>query len=404
VKILSGHSYFAYIVLIFAILVGLTIILTGCSERSINDSQSEYMKRWLVGAELNTEQSPEQLYQAALKEGTLVIYSVSSRVFDVKESFEKEYPGLIVEIKDIRSNDVVRQMKSNYENENYACDIVLCSDCDGSLYTELIQPGIIYSYIPKDIEPMLSEEHTEGEGKLTFMGEAIMAFYNSEIFTKSPIKNIWELTENKFKGKIIMANPLSSFSTYGFCAMLIKEADQFEAAYEQYTGKTLEVSDRKNAGEIFWEQVATNIVFTNSSDEVLEGIGNSGRDGMMIGFMLSSKLRLQEMGYNFEPIYTLEPFSSVYTPSCVMISGGAKNVNSAKLFIRYLLGGADGTGEGLQPFSTKGTWSVSTDVPDGNDVPISQIDMLPIDEEYIYENREYIASFFEKILMENVGE
>jgi len=402
VKILGRHSYFVYIALIVAVLVGLAIILTGCGESSINDSQSVSMKRWLIEADLNSEQSPEQLYQAALKEDMLVIYSVSSRVFDVKESFEKEYPGLIVEIKDIRSNDVVRQMKSNYKNEDYACDLVICSDCDGSLYTELIQPGIIYSYIPKDIEPMLSEVHIEG--KLTFMGEAIMVFYNSEIFSKSPIKNIWELTENKYKGKIIMANPLSSFSTYGFCAMLIKEADQFEAAYEQYKGEALQVSEGKNAGEIFWEQVAPNMVFTNSSDEVLEGIGNSGRDGMMIGFMLSSKMRLQEMGYDFEPIYRLEPFSSVYTPNCVMLSGGAKNVNSAKLFIRYLLGETDGTGEGIQPFSTKGTWSVRTDVSDGNDVPISQIDMLSLDEEYIYENRDDINSFFEKILMENVEE
>ena len=110
-------------------------------------------------------------YEAALNEETLVIYTVSSRVFQVKESFEKEYPGLTVEVKDVRGSDVVSMLKANYENEEYNCDVVICSDCDGSLYMELLQKGIVHTYCPWDIEPMMKDGHA-GDN-LSFLGETM---------------------------------------------------------------------------------------------------------------------------------------------------------------------------------------------------------------------------------------
>ncbi len=90
--------------------------------------------------------------------------------------------------------------------------------------------------------------------------------------------------------------------------------------------------------------------FVNTSDEVAEGIGSSGENGYDLGIMLSSKLRLCELGYHFEPIYELDPFAAVYTPNSVMLVAGGKNTNSAKLFVRFLLGETDGTGKGYMPF------------------------------------------------------
>ena len=288
----------------------------------------------------------------------------------------------------------------NYRNENYVCDLVICSDCDGSLYKELIEPGIIYPYIPWDIAPNMKEGHTDKE--LVFLGEAMMFVYNDEVFETQPVENIWELTEDTYKGKIIMANPLSSFSTYGFCTALVTESDKMEKSYEDYFGEPLLVPEGKCAGEIFWEMAAPNIIFTNSSDEVMEGVSNGGTDGICIGIMISSKLRYRELGYPLVPVYDLNPFAAVYTPNSVMIAGGSKNINSAKLFIRYLLGETDGTGEGLNPYSTVGTWSARTDVADGNPVPLSEMDVIYLDKEYIYNNREKMLTFWGKLLKENV--
>lgn len=387
--------------LFVAIIMLMAICLSGCSIEKQEIGQKAVLQEWLLAAELSDHATSEELYQEALKEDTLVIYSVSSRTFEVKESFEKEYPGLTVEVKDIRGDDVVDMLHSNYEKGEYNCDLVICSDCDGRLYKELIEPGILYAYTPFDIKPNMKEGHADRE--TVFLGEALLLFYNSTVFDEQPIQNIWALTEEAYKGKIIMANPLSSFSTYGFCTAMFAEQEALKEAYEAYFGKPIHIPDGKSVGEIFWEMTAPNMVFTNSSDEVLEGIGNSGSDGMLIGIMISSKLRYQGLGYHFAPMYQLEPFAAVYTPNSVTIAGGARNVHSAKLFIRYLLGEKEGTGEGIQPFSTVGTWSTRTDVADGNPVPLSEIDYVSLDKEYLYTNQKYLNDFFASLLEENVN-
>ncbi len=385
---------------ILTIVLLIILIIVVCKKNQREISQEERMDNWLMEAELDKPQSANELYQAALQEDILIIYSVSTRVFDVKESFEKEYPGLTVEIKDVRSNDLVKMVKENYQSGDFACDLVVCSDCDGSLYKELLEPGIVYTYVPPDIAPKIKEGYVKEE--LEFLGEIMMVVYNGDVYDTPPIDNIWEMTHKSYKGKIIMANPISSFSTYGFCATVLRESELMEKAYEQYAGKPLTLPEGKSAGEVFWEQAAENIVFTNSSDEVLEGIGNDGSDGMKLGFMISSKMRYQEIGYQIEPIYQLKPFAAVYTPNSVSIAGGSKNINTAKLFIRYMLGESDGTGKGLKPFRTKGTWSIRTDVLDGNDVLLEEIDLRFLDKSYLYEKREEMICFWEEILKKNV--
>jgi len=378
----------------------LMIGLTGCADNGPDSRRVKEMEQWVQTANLSGTESAEELYQAALEEDTLVIYSVSSRVFDVKDTFEKEYPGLTVEVKDIRGDDIVNKLLDNYEKGEFCCDLVICSDCDGRLNKELLEPGILYPYIPWDIAPQMKEGHADRE--LVFVGEALMFFYNEGVFDKQPISNIWELTEEQYKNRIIMANPLSSFSTYGFCTAVLSESDKIAEAYEEYSGDALVIPEGKTAGEIFWEQAVKNIVFTNSSDEVMEGIGSAGGGGYWIGIMISSKMRYQELGYHFAPIYRLNPLSTVYTPNTVTIAGGSKNVNAAKLFVRYLLGETDGTGEGIVPFRTEGTWSVRMDIPDANSVPLSEIDCIPINEEYLYENMDTMSEFWKELLKENV--
>lgn len=385
-----------FIILCILLMIG----MSGCVNKGQENHRAKEMKQWVQQANLSGTESAEELYQAALEEDTLVIYSVSSRVFDVKETFEKEYPGLTVEVKDIRGEDIVNMLVDKYEKGNYDCDLVICSDCDGSLNKELLELGILYPYIPWDIAPQMKEGHADRE--LAFLGEALMFFYNDSVFEEQPIHNIWELTEEQYHGKIIMANPLSSFSTYGFCSAVLSESQKIAEAYKEYTGKALVIPEGKTAGEVFWEQVVKNIVFTNTSDEVLEGIGGVGSNDFLIGIMISSKMRYQELGYHFEPIYRLNPFAAVYTPNSVTIVGGSRNVNTAKLFVRYLLGETDGTGEGSKPFMTVGTWSTRVDVADGNLVPLIDIDYLKINKDYLYENMDAMSEFWNRLLKENV--
>jgi len=218
-----------------------------------------------------------------------------------------------------------------------------------------------------------------------------MIYYNSKRFASCPIKNIWELTDEKYKGRIYMPSPLRSFSTFAFVGSSSLHNDEFEKAYEEFYGKKYESDSESTAAEVFWTAASSNMVFTNSSDEVMEALNDGNAD---FGLMVSSKMRYKDVGYSFEPVYKLNPFSGCRTTNAVMVATGSKNVNCAKLFIRYLLGEADGTGDGYKPFCTRGTWSARVDVPDGNDVPQSEIDLIDADQTYLIENKDKLRNFW----------
>ena len=67
---------------------------------------------------------------------------------------------------------------------------------------------------------------------------------------------------------------------------------------------------------------------------------------------------------------------------------GARNVNAAKLFIRWILGEADGKGEGYKPYFKSGAWSMRTDVADESIIPMESLKLWNLDSDYVYEHKE----------------
>ena len=373
--------------------LGSLMMLTACTSEA--DKTGQVMQEWLQTARLTAEETPEELYQKALLEDTLVIYTITTRITEVKKSFEEQYPGLYVEVRDVRSTEMDDMVTANAATSRYECDIVICNDNSAELTETLVDTGLIYPYIPYDIAPKLKKGH--GEEQLYYLDEAQLLYYNTAIYDTVPIQNIWELCEEQYKGKIYMPSPMRSFSTYGFCAMVLSESDALAQAYLDYAGTVLDVPKGKTASEVFLEKLTQNVQFSNSSDEVVEAIGSAVGTGHF-GIMISSKERLRAVGYHMAPVYQMNPFSGSYASTSIMVAGGSRNISSAKLFIRWLLGETDGTGEGYKPYQTAGTWSPRDDVPDGNDVPQSEIDLLWLDKNYMKENRDYLNSFFEGLL------
>ncbi|MBR4530061.1 MAG: extracellular solute-binding protein [Lachnospiraceae bacterium] len=370
----------------FALICAGLLLLGGCGDAAA-DGAGSADPAW-------DTRSEEELYEGALKEDVLVVYTVSTRAVETKESFEKEYPGLFVEVRDLRSPNLIDEIESGHANGQQVCDVVICNDNSGEFKSRLVDTGIVVPYLPADIA-----DHMTGafaDGTVSFLNEAELLLYSTAIHDACPVGNIWELTEEKYRGRIYMPNPLRSFSTYTLCGTSLAHADELEEAYRAYAGEVLTTADGLSAAEVFWKRVSENIVFTNSSDEVAEALNDGTAD---LGWCVSSKLRLAEVGYRLAPVYRLDPFSGCRTSYAVMMSAGSRNKNAAALFIRYLLGGtAGGTGEGIRPFCTAGTWSVRDDIPDGNDVPLSGIDLIIPDQEMLIGQREAIVSFWMDIL------
>lgn len=342
------------------------------------------------------DRTPEELYELALKEDTLVVYTVSTRVVETKEAFEKAYPGLLVEVRDLRSPNLIDEVEKGQSNGIPVCDVVLCNDNSGEFKSRLVDTGIVVPFLPKDIGSHMKEDNPYG--MVSFLNEAELLFYSTKRYDECPINNIWELTDAKYKGRIYMPNPLRSFSTYAFCAASLDEDQEFEKAYEEYYKEKMDSEDSENAAEVFWNRMSENIIFTNSSDEVIEALNDDKAD---FGWCVSSKMRLAGVGYALAPVYKLNPFCGCRTSYAVMITAGCQNENAAKLFIRFLLGESDGQGEGYKPFSTVGTWSVRDDVPDGNEVPMDEIDLIIPDQQRLIDGKEMVVSFWTDVLKGN---
>ncbi|MBO7097003.1 MAG: extracellular solute-binding protein [Lachnospiraceae bacterium] len=347
---------------------------------------------WLEKACPDKDETAEELYEKALQENILVVYTVSTRATKTKEAFEAAYPGLCVEIRDLRSPDLVEEVEKNYYSGNSDCDVIICNDNSGEFKSRIVDTGIAVPYLPSDIAGKMKDPESNVMGSFTY--EAEMLFYNSAKYDECPIENIWELVNEEYKDRIYMPNPLHSFSTYAFCGGLMCVEDELAGAYKELYGSEPDTNGM-SVTDYFWKRVSENIVFTNSSDEVLEALGSGSAD---FGFMVSSKQRFAGLGYDMAPVYRLEPFSGCRTSYSAMIARNSDNINSAKLFIRFLYGESDGKGEGYKPFSTDGTWSVRTDIPDGNDVPLDEIDLFVPDQDVLTENREYLEKFWTGIL------
>lgn len=367
----------------------LLIFMIACAKENDNlNSKSEIVTP-------NPYESVDELYEKALTEDVLIVYTVSTRITKVKEAFEKEYPGLFVEVRDLRSPDLIRAVKEDYEEQKNECDVVLCNDNSGDFKQALVDTQIVIGYIPEDIAVNMKDGFVSNT--VTFVDEAELLFYSNQVFSDCPIENLWELTEEQYKGKIYIPNPLRSFSTYAFCSSFFAKEDQLKRAYEAYAGEPLSIPAKESAASIFWKKLCDNVVFTNSSDEVCDALSTGVA---YFGVMVSSKLRLNDIGYDFSPIYHLNPFCGSRSSFSVMLAKNSSNVNTAKLFIRFLLGEADGTGEGYEPFHTVGTWSCRKDITDGTDISLEEIDIITPDQDDLIKNRETYNAFWEDLLIQ----
>ena len=374
-----------------AIFILIAAAFTGCGKKERDE--------WLEAAALTTDESVSELYEKALKEDILIVYTVTTRAAQTKESFEAQYPGLCVEIRDLRSPDLIDAVEANFKNGGSDCDVVICTDNSGDFRERLVNTSAVVPYLPSDIAAHMSMRGDKEP--VDFVNEAELLFYSAKRWDSCPITNIWELTEERYKGLIYMPNPLRSFSTYALCSATFDRSDDLKKALEAYGHSEIVIPEGNNAAEVFWKMAAQNIIFTNSSDEVVEALGN-GVAGF--GFAVSSKMRLNSLGYGLMPAYSLNPFSGCRTSYAVMLARNSRNVNTAKLFIRWMMGEADGKGEGYSPFNTAGTWPARDDIVGVNEVSLDEAAVIaaPAGEDAVA--RKKMEDFWAQVLKSSATE
>jgi iron(III) transport system substrate-binding protein len=342
------------------------------------------MEAWLKSAKLGPYDKAENwddIVAMAKAEGEVVVYTSSGRIAKLVKPFNALYPEIKLTVHDLGSVKSVEKTIREQEANIFNADIVTTGN-SGQVIYEMLNKNRLVNYVPHHYMDRIPKENRDP--LLIRVNEAMDILYNMEAYPDAPpIKNLWELTEAKFNGRVGMKNPLSSGSTMMGVMTLIEHADELAAAYQRHVGKPIELSDGvADAGhEFFARLLANDLVIFKSGSKLARASGQKGQTKPLIAFANMTYIaRNDSKGYVNKILSDVDPVGKLVYPTFTAIARQAPHPNAAKLFTAYLLGSTElsmnsklekpydkGDSmdllQGLAPYFDPGTVSPRSDVP-----------------------------------------
>ena len=382
----------------FALLLSLSMVLSlaACgSKGNSNDSQTdgETACDLHLGYDINTgenhygpyydewsDKTDEEFFEEALKEDTTInVYATSSKMMKVEEGFEAAYPGLDLVVSDLKTDEVLSKAKIEHDTGNITADVLQTKDVNGNVFHEWYNQDILEPYFPKDICSHIDEENLK-YGYPLYASQS-MWYYNTKAFPDGqPIHNWWEIIEKNEDGTQkyrLFTKEIGQESAYlSLFASFINNADEMAQSYKDTYGKDLEYTydassfefdvPENNAGvEYLWRFSQAEMTFIGDGDELVLAVHNSTAENPALCLASAGKIgNRDESGYDIAWCLNLEPYTALLNLECLFIAKGTNSPAGARLFIRYVTGGADGKSEGMKPFKKEGNWPIRDDVED----------------------------------------
>ena len=329
-----------------------------------------------------SKMTDEELYEQALEElkdgSSINVYATSSKMLKDKETFEEAFPGLTVEIMDLDSDEVMQKCVLEADSGNVKGDVLQVKDVNGQVFFEYYEDGYIAPFYPEDICAHISEDLLR-YGYPLYASQSFW-YYNTEAFPENqPIDSWWQIVERNDDGSQkyrLFAKEIGSETAYlSLFASFIVNAEQMEANYKEVYGEDLEYTydasgfdfdvPENNAGvEYLWRFSQMKITFIGDGDELVEAVHNSTADDPALALASAGKIsNRDDSGYNIAWL-VLDPYNGLQNIEYMYVVNNCKHPAGARLFIRYVTGGADGESGGFKPFQKEGNWPVRDDVKD----------------------------------------
>jgi iron(III) transport system substrate-binding protein len=342
-------------------------------------------------------ESPQnsKLVKRAQAEGKVAVYAVTSLIANAAQAFEAKY-HIKVESSQLSDGELIQKVTKEGNAKIKGADFVLCQD-GGRVFGELIKPGYVYNYVPASMRNQIPKSYRK---PLVFNFCNKLFIFNSEKSEKSPISNVWELTETKWRGRLHLKDPFQEGVNMNFLTMVIqpKVAAQLAKAYQQYYGKKLKLTT-KNAGYEWIKALFQNGIILGTSDtKISEAVGVRKQPEQLMGLFTYNKIALAK-GKNLALKASMQvaPFAGFYYPQYVLIVKNAAHPNAAKLFIEYLL-----TKEGhALCAAAKGDYSSNITIqPDEGDYPLSVWEKILVREDpvWCFQHRADVEDFVNKYI------
>ena len=195
--------------------------------------------------DLTTPMTHEELVAAAQAEGTLTIYTHSSRTTTIADSFEELY-GINVEVTQLSDSEMIEKVSKEAIADLDAADVIYCQD-GSRVYPELLMTGYVVSYTPDNVKGNIIDPQYENPLVWEVVNKVFV--YNNENSSEQPLTNVWQLTEPEWAGRLQFKDPFSEAVNMNFFTMVTREdwAEKLAQAYKDLYGKEL-VLTTPNAG------------------------------------------------------------------------------------------------------------------------------------------------------------
>jgi len=349
---------------------------------------------WLKAAGLG-DFAPEKqdwaaIEEAAKKEGSLTVFSNSSRVADAAATFAEKYPDIKIEALDMGGSDVITKVREEQTAGAFTGDVWLSAggpDIEG----EFIPNRYLWKFLPDELASLIPE--ASQNPVVTSNTEVFGWVYNTELNKSCPISNWWQLTDPEWKGKVYIKDPLNSAEDLGMLISAATHADEFAKAYQDLYGKAPVLEeDTPDAGWLWIKKFAQNApIGTPGGDETWEAMATPGMKDSAIGWLPLSKYRNVLKGDAvFAPCKGLAPVAGIQKHNYVAVINQAPHPNAAKVFIRFIL-----SEEGFKPWNQVGQYASRTDIQPVKDaLPFADLPVWDFENLFVYKNITQYRDFY----------
>lgn len=296
----------------------------------------------------------DALIAAAKKEKPITVYDSTGKIVEMAKNFAAKY-GLSAEGSKVKASAQLEMIIREARANNIQGDVSIVSDAPAAM-AQLIPQGFAESWLPPDLAKNIPAEYQD---PLTVVTSANVWSYNTALFDKCPVDNIWELTEPKWKGKVAMQDPLGKASYVDWFNQMAKHGDdKVAAAYKARYGKDLQ-TDEASATAAWVKALAANAPLLTAADAAAaDAVGAPGQSQPFMGLISSAKFRDNaDSGMKLGLCKDLKPWLGWLYPSVGLITKGTDSPNAARLFIHYVM-----TAEGIAPQAIDGKMSTNKDV------------------------------------------
>lgn len=349
-----------------------------------------------------SDMTDEELYEMALKEDTTInVYATSSKMLKAEEPFEEMFPGLDLVVSDLDSDEVLSKAKIENETGNITADVLQTKDVNGEVFHEYYDNGVIEPFYPRDICAHIDDDNL----KYSYPLYASQSFwyYNTKAFPDGqPITSWWQIIEKNPDGSqkyALFTKEIGQETAYlSLFASFIINADEMAQSYKDIYGTDLEYTydasklgfpvPENNAGvEYLWRFTQAKMTFIGDGDDLVLAVHNSTADAPALALASAGKIEnREESGYDIAWCINLTPYTALLNTESMMVVGGCNSPAGARLFIRYITGGADCESGGLKPFTKEGNWPLRDDFEDKkNPAKLEELGARPNDLASIYE-------------------